>query len=139
MESCAELIGEAQKCGMGCSFNTVDELINRLKKIYGPNKSVYQLQRELGSLYQWEKVNVVSYAIRIQEIGNKIIDAHKMSESGKIEDGLLQEFQKDIINCFRRGLRSEIESRIIKGKTYAELVNQAIDVERTLRKKFVLI
>ena len=32
---------------------------------------MYQLQRELGNTYMWEKENVLSYAARIEEIADR--------------------------------------------------------------------
>ena len=48
-----KLSGEARKCIYCSSYATIEELIERLKKIYAPAKSVYQLQGELGNLYMW--------------------------------------------------------------------------------------
>ena len=47
--------GEAKKFSFGSTCNNIEELIEKLKLIYAPTKSVYQLQRELGNIYMWEK------------------------------------------------------------------------------------
>ena len=51
----SKIIIEARKNIYGMTFEKVDELANRLKKIYSPTKTVHQLQGELGSKYMWER------------------------------------------------------------------------------------
>ena len=56
----SKIIGEAKECIYGMTFEKVDELINRLRKINSRSKTVYQLQGELGSTYMWERESVLS-------------------------------------------------------------------------------
>lgn len=44
----------------------------------------------------------------------------------------MQKFGKDIIDCFMRGSRLEIETRIVAGKTFKGTVNSAFEAERRL-------
>ena len=41
-----KLSGEARKCTFGSTYVTIEELIEKLKRVYALTKSVYQLQRE---------------------------------------------------------------------------------------------
>ena len=56
----SKLSGEARKRIFGSTFNNKEELIEKLKKVYAPEKSVFQLQGELGNTYMWKKENVLS-------------------------------------------------------------------------------
>ena len=41
-----KLSGEARKCIFESTYNDVEELIGKLKRVYAPVESVYQLQGE---------------------------------------------------------------------------------------------
>ena len=71
-----KLSGDARKCIFGSTYATIEELMEKLKRVYTPAKSVYQLQGELDNTFMWEKENEFSYAARIKEIAGKIEDAH---------------------------------------------------------------
>ena len=128
----SKIIGEARKCIYGMTFEKVDDLINRLKKIYSPSKTVYQLQGELGSTYMWERESVLSYATRIKEIADQIYDAHRINNGGQLDETFKAGLEKDLIQCFLRGLRPEIEIRVEQGEVFKDVTNNAIEVERRL-------
>jgi len=46
------IVDEARRTIQGEDFDSVAQLTNHLKQIYGPSKTVYQLQGELGTVYQ---------------------------------------------------------------------------------------
>ena len=56
------LVPVLHKCIFGSTYSTIEELIEKLKRIYAPAKGVYQLQGELGNKFMWERENVLSYA-----------------------------------------------------------------------------
>ena len=128
----SKIIGEARKSIYGITFERVDELINRLKKIYAPLKTVYQLQGELGSTYMWEKETVLSYATRIKEIADQILNAHRINNAGVLDETFETGLEKDLIQCFLRGLRPEIEIRVKKEDVFRDVTNNAIEIERRL-------
>ena len=128
----SKIIGEARKCIYGMTFEKVDELINRLEKMYSPSKTVYQLQGELGSTYMWERESVLSYATRIKEIADQIYDAHRINNDGQLDEKFKAGFEKDLIQCFLRGLTSEIEIRVEQGEVFKDVTNNAIEVQRRL-------
>ena len=47
---------------------------------------MYQLQGELGNTYILEKEHVLSYAARIREIADRIEDAHRLNNSGQVDN-----------------------------------------------------
>ena len=58
---------------------------------------MYQLQRELGNTYMWEKENVLSYAARIKEIADRIEDAHRLNNNGQVDNTFKRNLQRDAI------------------------------------------
>ena len=104
-----KLSGEARKCIFGSTYATIEELIEKLRIIYAPAKSMYQLQGELGNIFMWETESVLSYAARIKEIADKIEDAHRLNNNGQVDNNFKQNLERDVIQCFIRGLRPELE------------------------------
>ena len=80
----------------------------------------------------WEKENVLSYAARIKEIADRIEDAHRLNNNGQVDNTFKQNLQKDVIQCFIRGLRPELEIRVKTKETFKEVFNDTINVERDL-------
>ena len=127
-----KLTGEARKCIFGSTYATIEELIAKLKRVYAPAKSVYQLQGELGNKFIWERENVFSYAARIKEIADRIEDAHRLNNGGQVDNAFKQNLERDVIQCFIRGLRPELEIRVEENDTFREVINDSIDIERRL-------
>ena len=127
-----KLTREAGKCIFGSTYATLEELIEKLKRVYAPAKSVYQLQGELGNTFMWERENVLSYAARIKEIADRIEDAHKLTNGDQVDNAFKQNLEKDIIQCFIRGLRPELEIRVEEKDTFREVINDSIDIETRL-------
>ena len=55
------IVDEARRIIQDQNFDIVGQLINFLKQICGPAKNVYQLQGELGCIYQKNEEDVVTY------------------------------------------------------------------------------
>ena len=138
------------------TYATIEELIEKLTTVYAPAKSVYQLQGELGNTFMWERENVLSHAARIEEIADRIKgavriedtvriedadriagadrieDAHRISNGGPVDNAFKQNLERDVIECFIRGLRPELEIRVEEKDTFREVINDSIDIERRL-------
>lgn len=128
-----KLIGEVRKSISGNIFKTILELEAHLKKIYLPNKSIYQLQGELGNIFMKENESVISYANRVKELSDQIFDSYRLSsKDGKLSKTMLETLEVDIMTCFRRGLRPELEIRIPDCITLKETTNKALEAERKL-------
>jgi len=54
----SRIVSEARRTIQGKDFDSVAQLTNYLKQIYDPSKTVYQLQGELGSVYQKNEEDV---------------------------------------------------------------------------------
>ena len=80
----------------------------------------------------WEKENVLSYAARIKEIADRIEDAHRLNNNGQVDNIFKQNLQKDVIQCFIRCLRLELEIRVKTKESFKEVFSNTINVERDL-------
>ena len=70
------------QCVFVSTYATIEELVDKLKGVSAPAKSVYQLQGESGNTLMWERENVLSHANRIKEIADRIEDTHRLNNGG---------------------------------------------------------
>lgn len=133
-----KLRGEARRAVHGVALNTVPAFMDFLKTLYLPAKSVYQLQGELGRIFQHDDEGVLTYSNRVKDIGNRISDAYKQSHAGVVDDAFKRSLDVDLVECFNRGLRPEIENKITRNQSFSETMKEAIDIERKEQAKSVL-
>lgn len=126
------IVGEARRTIQDQDFDTLAQLTRYLKQIYGPSKNVYQLQGELGSIYMKNEENVVTYANRVKMLGKQILEAYKNSGNIQPDHNIKQSLEKDMIKCFIRGLKPEIEQRINRNSDVQATIADALRIEREL-------
>ena len=80
----------------------------------------------------WERENVLSYAARIEEIADRIEDAHRLYNGSHVDNAFKPNLERDVIQCFKRGLRPELEIRVEEKNTFMEVIKDSIDIERRL-------
>ena len=61
---------------IGNYYNSLEDFISKLTKMYSPSRTIYHLQGDLGGIYMWENESVLFYAIRIQEIAAENLECH---------------------------------------------------------------
>ena len=127
-----KLSGEARKCIFGSTCARIEQLVEKLKRVYAPAKSVYQLQGKLGNTFMWKRENFLSYAARIKEIADRIEDAHRLNNCSQVDNAFKQNLERDVIQFFIRGLRPELEIRVEEKDTFRKEINDSIDIERRL-------
>lgn len=127
------IVGEARRTIQDQDFNTVAQLTSYLKRIYCPSKNVYQMQGELGCIYQKNEEDVVTYANRIKILGKQILEAYKGPGNMLPDQNIKISLEKDMNKCFIRGLKPEIEERIARNLDVQDTVADALRIERELR------
>jgi len=60
------IVDEARCTIQNQNFDSVSQLIKYLEQVYGSSKNIYQLQEELGNIYQKRKC---TYANRVKILG----------------------------------------------------------------------
>lgn len=126
------IVGEARRTIQDQDFNSVSQLTKYLKQIYGPSKNVYQLQGELGCVYQKNEEDIVAYANRVKLLGKQILEACRSSGSALPDQNIKASLEKDMCKCFIRGLKPEIEQRIVRNLDVQGTVADALRIEREL-------
>jgi len=114
------------------STKSVAEPTNFLKQIYGGTKNAYQLQGELGNVYQKNEEDVVTYANRVKLLGKQILEAYRSSGHTLSGQDIRTTIEKDMCKCFIRGLKPEIEQRIARNLDVKATVTDALRVEKEL-------
>ena len=125
------IVGEARRTISDKNFETVAELIKYLKQIYGGSKNMYQLQGELGSTYQRDKEDVITYANRVKLLGRQILEAYR--SSGHENKDIKTAIETDMCKCFIRGLKPEIEQRLNRNQEVHAAITDALRIEKELR------
>ena len=127
------IVGEARRTIQDQNFDTVAHLTTYLKKVYGPAKNVYQLQGELGCIYQRNEEDVITYANRVKLLGKQISEAYKSQGIAPPDQNIKASLDRDMSKCFIRGLKPEIEQRIARNLSIQEVVSDALRIEAELR------
>lgn len=127
--------GEARRTIHLQSFENIDELATFLKSVFAPPRNLYQLQGELGSIYQKPNESVIAYANRARDLGFQIIEAYELGKTYENEEANMifrANTQKSLPSCFVNGLKSEIEQRMSQHDDMDDAVKQAVKIEREL-------
>ena len=124
-----KLTGEARKAIYGQAFVTIDGLKDFIKAIYAPAKTVHQLLGEMGSEYQRDNETVISFANRIRDLGRRIIETQRVN-TGNIDAIFRTSIENNSAECFKRGLKLEIEQRLENAADMEHIVQNAIKTER---------
>ena len=69
-----------------CQHNNIEELIEKLKRVYAPEKSVYQLQVELSNTFMWEKEMFFIMLLELKKFPIEL-NMPKKDKWGGLEDG----------------------------------------------------
>lgn len=128
------IVGEARRTIQDQDFDSVAQLTKHLEQIYGPSKNIYQLQGELGCIYQKNEEDVVTYANRVKMLGKQILEAHKNAGNALPGQNIKGLLEKDMCKCFIRGLKPEIEQRIARNLDVLATITDALRIERELRE-----
>lgn len=128
-----KLQGHAYAAVEGNEYTTVLELTRRLKKIFGPNKSVDQYRGELANIFMKPNENIFDYITRVQELRTAIID-EEMTVSGYIEESLKDRIEQNAMNSFINGLPSDLLIRVKLERPYnfENCISTAIQLSKTI-------
>ncbi|EZA46440.1 hypothetical protein X777_00157, partial [Ooceraea biroi] len=126
------IVGEARRTIQGQEFDTVAKLTKYLKQIYGSSKNAYQLQKELGNIYQKNEEDVVTYANRVKFLEKQILEAYRSTSNPQTDPNIKVSLEKDMAKCFIRGLKPEIEQRIARNLDVQATITDALRIEKEL-------
>ena len=91
----------------------------------------------MGSDYQREHETVISFANRIKDLGRRIIETQRVN-TGNIDAAFRTSITNNSIECFKRGLKPEVEQRLENADDMEHIVQNAIKAERLVEARRVL-
>ncbi|XP_057338503.1 probable E3 ubiquitin-protein ligase bre1 [Microplitis mediator] len=135
-----KLRGEARRTIQGLQFETINDFLSHLKELYEPPKSLYQLQGEMGRIFQRDDESTLSYTNRARELGNQILDVieAQLPVGQALSDADKARYGNEFKSCLIRGLKPEIEQKISRDKNFQNTLFEAVVIEKELRAKDLL-
>ena len=133
----SKLTGEARKAIYGQALATIEQLKDFIKAIYSPSKTVHQFLGEMGNEYQKDHETVISFANRIRDLGRRIIETQRV-DAGNVDATFRTSIENNCIECFKRGLKPEIEQRLENADDMEHIVQNAIKAERLVEDRTAL-
>lgn len=129
----SKLQGHAYTVIEGSIYNNVNQLLRKLKQIFGPNKSLNQYKGELGNAYMRHNETIFDYIARIKELRTAIIDIEKEMNI-HLDRWIIDTIDQDCLDSFINGLPSELLIRVkIEGYTSLDdAFTKAIQLSKTL-------
>ncbi|CAG5093397.1 Protein of unknown function [Cotesia congregata] len=117
---------------------TILDLTKNLKKIYVASKTVFQLQGELGQLYQGKGESVVDYANRLRKKVDEIIECNASDNPNMTEEenrAFKDKINSSLAAIFTHNLDQEIEQRMPICANVDEALAAAITIERKMKAR----
>lgn len=133
-----KLTGDARCIILDKNFTQIDQLISYLKNIFGPTKSLFQLQDELRQIYQNDHESVLSYANRIKAIKKDILETYSTPNNGIIDHVSKISLEKAVCTSFIIGLKPEIEKRIKRNLDLTATISEALQIENYLKDLHII-
>ena len=88
----------------------------------------------MGSEYQRDHETVISFANRIRDLGRRIIETQRVN-AGNIDNAFRTSIENNCIECFKRGLKLEVEHRLENALDMEHIVQNAIKAERLVEAR----
>jgi len=129
-----KLQGHAYTAIEGMTFYTLPHMINHLKKIFGPNKSLNQYRGELGNLYMMPNEDIFNYVERAKNLHAAITDG-EVDMYGSLSPQDEDRIDHDVLESFVNGLPSELLVRVkLEGRTDTldNAITSTIQLTKTL-------
>jgi len=128
-----KLQGHAYAAIEGTEYETIFELTRRLKRIFGPNKSVDQYRGELANIYMKPNESIFDYIERVKELRAAIIDG-ETNTTGFIDEITKDNIEHSVTTSFINGLPSDllIRVKLERSHSFEDAFISAIQLSKTL-------
>lgn len=127
------LQGNAYTILQDTNYLQVEPLLRRLKRIFGPNKTLNQYRGELGNAYMRHNETMLDYISRIKEIQTAITSC-ETEQKGPLDSWTTNGIEQDVLDSCVNGLPSELLIRL-KIDGYDDLDDafaRAVQLSKTL-------
>lgn len=106
-----KLEGDAYQVVEGIIYTRVEDLLDKLKAIFAPNKSIAQYRGELANAYKLPTETILKYAGKIKDFKSAILDGYR--RQGKILTYSFKvEIDQEVLEAFINGLPSNLITRM---------------------------
>jgi len=128
-----KLQGHAYAAIEGTEYETVFDLTRRLKRIFGPNKSVDQYRGELANIYMKPNESIFDYIERVKELRAAILDG-ETNTIGFIDQITKDNIEHSVTTSFINGLPSDllIRVKLERSQSFEDAFVSAIQLSKTL-------
>lgn len=120
---------------------SADQLFSELRKCWAPKTNVSQLQAQMAGIFQQSDEPVEQYGLRTMDILNKWVSALAELNDPQYRSAMTQNADKVSVECFIRGLRSELETRFTSKKqnSLQTAIAEAVEIERDYKIKMSIL
>lgn len=128
-----KLQGHAYTATTGSYYPSVAALLRKLKRIFGPNKSLNQCKGELGNAFMRPAESIFDYIARLRDIQTAILDC-ELEQHGQLDRWTIEGIEHDVLESFVNGLPSDLLVRLkIEGyENLDDAFTRAIQLSKTL-------
>lgn len=128
----SKIKGSAKEIVKRKEYNSLEELINDLMKVFGADDDYTNLSNELGRLTQGEAESVVEWGVKVKRyVDDMIAISRKECGANSSMDRLMT--QQGILR-FIRGIKPEVNQHLVgmRFNTLDEVISKARQIEREL-------
>lgn len=128
-----KLEGDAYQAAEGNMYTRVVDLLDKLKAIFAPNKSIAQYRGELANAYKASNETILKYAGRIKDLKFAIIDGSRRQGKGTSR-ALMAEVDEEVLEAFINGLSSDIITRLEHRQIHSldEVIEWSVKISKSL-------
>ncbi|CAL1671718.1 unnamed protein product [Lasius platythorax] len=106
-----KLEADAYQVIEGNIYTRVVDILDKLKAIFAPNKSIAQYRGELANTYKLPGETILHYAGKIKDLKSAILDGNRRQGKG-MKQSFADEIDEEVLEAFINGLRSNIITRM---------------------------
>lgn len=106
-----KLEADAYQVIEGNIYTRVTDILDKLKAIFAPNKSIAQYRGELANTYKLPNETILHYAGKIKDLKSAILDGNRRLGKGT-KRSFIDEIDEEVLEAFINGLPSNIITRM---------------------------
>lgn len=92
----------------------------------------------MGQIYQEEKEGVLRYANKVKDLAKRILEEYKLQNNNAITAEVNTAFDNAFADCFKKGLKPEIENKVTENQSLSDMIEAAIKIDKDFDAKEAL-
>lgn len=128
--------GDAYQVVEGNIYTRVVDLLNKLKTIFAPNKSIAQYRGELATACKLPNETILKYAGRIKNLRFATLDGQRRQGTGNLHR-YNSEVENEVLEAFVNGLPSNVITRMEHRNinTLDEAIKWAVKISKNWKSR----